>query len=796
MDLAGQNNISFGELIDSLSIRHQTYFSYNQSLVESLYVQEINCDSLESCLEYLKEDFWLEAVKQPDGGFLLKPIRNPLTFKLVDEQSNQTVEMIRIAINGSDESYHFAHDDTYTIKSLYLTDSLQFASRFYNAKSVRVKDLNNAEGMVISITPSEVLLDEVVIEDYLFRGIDQNLKTQTFEIQINQLGLVAGAGDADILNMLSKIPGVRTPDGKPGNLNMRGSSFDQNLILLDNIPIYHTGHFLGTISPYNPLAVSSAKVNRGTLQARRGGRVGGLIDLSTQKETPLDSSSYSVTLSGVYSSAKADIPLKKGKTELLVAFRTKTPGSLFTPRLKAYQLLNFQGSRQDPNFLDDKNKLSQFDLWFHDMNGRISHRWSENHTSELSALNIQNNLDIASTLDRDQKVESQTVDLINRGYSFFNKIVFNQKLTLLSSITQSSFRLKDLEETRLKDTLTNKKFSRHSVDDFQGLTEIEVKLTDKTTLKSGYQLMHNVVKFGDGAAKNETDKSMLHSFYVSSSHMLNEDLVMTAGARLEHYSIQKKIRIDPRVHLSYAASPHFFIKASYGHTHQYLRQLQRKDFNDFRVRNQIWMLTRGNDPVFSTKLGVLGFLIDKDGWQFDTEFYLKNTEGLIRQVSPTSNEFGESRVIGVDIFSMKRWNSWETWISYSLSSIKEIYNLEKQSFIDQRHIFNWTGQFSKNRWTTALSWRFLSGMPVVPSTDANFSLPYLGRFPAQHQLDLSVTMKFWYKQDTHRAIAGFSLLNLYDRKNIINAFQNNPRAEIPVRYAIGFAPNLSLQINF
>ena len=72
------------------------------------------------------------------------------------------------------------------------------------------------------------------------------------------LGLLAGETDGDIFNVLNNIPGIHSPSGKSGNLNFRGSTYDQNLIQIDDIPIYHSGHFLGAISPYNSSVISKA----------------------------------------------------------------------------------------------------------------------------------------------------------------------------------------------------------------------------------------------------------------------------------------------------------------------------------------------------------------------------------------------------------------------------------------------------------------------------------------------------------------------------------------------------------
>ena len=85
--------------------------------------------------------------------------------------------------------------------------------------------------------------------------------------------------------------------------------------------------------------------------------------------------------------------------------------------------------------------------------------------------------------------------------------------------------------------------------------------------------------------------------------------------------------------------------------------------------------------------------------------------------------------------------------------------------------------------------------PGMPPQNPPVTIPYEDSFPVQHQLDLSVTYKFWEIEGNYLGTLGLSILNVYNQENIINVFQENFRPVAPYRYAIGFAPNLSVRIS-
>ncbi|CAG2532622.1 TonB-dependent Receptor Plug Domain [Maribacter dokdonensis] len=270
---------------------------------------------------------------------------------------------------------------------------------------MKAMDLNELKSP-LRLQHALIHLNEVQITDYLTRGVNAKISDNTFQINMESLGLLAGETDGDVFNVVKNIPGVHTPSGKPGSLNVRGNTFDQSLIEIDDIPIYHNGHFFGAIAPYNPTTVSEIEIQRNTLSAKWGGRVGGLIHMTTKNKVP-DSTSYTVQANTVYAGATAEVPLLKDKLAFYVAGRSNYPG-VNSPKLRAFSNLNFQGSRLE-SVANDVNS-DYFKVGFYDINSKLIYDINENHKATISYINIQNRLS-AVLEDSDDKDNRDFRDL-------------------------------------------------------------------------------------------------------------------------------------------------------------------------------------------------------------------------------------------------------------------------------------------------------------------------------------------------------------------------------------------------
>lgn len=805
-----ENQIPFSEWVREIRETYNVGFSYNEELLSELLISAPeNCEGLEDCLTKISAINPLQFEKSEGNQYLILPVRSTANFKVADRETDEGIYALRVVVDNQPEQYLLPDQNQYSITGLFPTDSVQIRSRFYSPRKIVASELLG-QNVEFFLSPDTIYLQEVVIEDYLAAGIDSRLSDHSMEIDMRSLGLLAGETDGDILNVLKSLPGIRTPDGKPGSLNFRGSTFDHTLIYFDEIPIYHSGHFFGTISPYNPAAVSKIKVFRGVLPAKFGGRVGGLIDLQTENDVA-DSVRYSANANTISAGLKVSVPIKKEKLGLSISARSNYPIDYLAPKLDAFRTLNFQGSRIDPTIQSMFKTVNQFDVRFHDFNGKLIFKPNTRNQATFAFVNIQNHF-VYNFDSRDLgQIERQISDLDNWGMTAKWNTQISKKTSLSLGATTSSLEIFESNSESTRETPSRYDDISNTIKDIRLNTSLEFKMNPRSTLQVGYQFAKHDVTLDELGGLNQprmnrNNKAQIHSFYVNSQDNWGTRLVTNVGIHYDYYDPLGKQYIDPRVSLSFMASEALYLKASGGRSHQFIKRKLSDDFDDFRLQNQFWSLADNRSPVLEGTQGMIGLMYDRSGWLLDLEFYSKKTTGITRQDVITMESNGSLLTKGADLLIKRRWTQFETWVSYSLSHVETDFRRTLTAYYDQKHIFNFTAIHRLDRWNFAATWGYTSGMPVlIPELDPDepnsngqntLSVPYSGNFPGQHQLDLSVTYGFLKRENKWQGVVGLSLLNVYDQKNIINIFQNSPRVEQPFRYAVGFAPNISVSINF
>ncbi len=606
--------------------------------------------------------------------------------------------------------------------------------------------------------------------------------------------------DADILLLLRSVPGIRNPDGKPGSLSIRGGTFDQNLIQFDGIPIYHPGHFFGTISPYNPLAVEQVEVQRGALSAQYGGRVGGLININTSNSIP-DSLDVKLSANTLYGGFGFKAPLLGKKLGLSIAARQQLPGGWQSPKLEAFSQLNFQGSKVSPAQTGNVNNLDQFDIGFRDINGKLLMEISTRQKASVSFLNIQNDFGFTLNSPNNDLFEQQNTSLNNWGLSGKWNYKYKEGVEYSSSITYSKV---DITERNLETENGNLRRDDEDINqlnDFRFDTYASFKF-DQSSFKAGYNFTnmsatYTEINEGVLSVRGRQSASNIHALYTQLGFNFENKLVGEVGVRLESYELTNAFYLDPRLTLSYVVNPNVFLKFSTGRAHQYIIQELRSDFDDFRIGNQFWTLLNKDASIVIGDQAMLGGTVDKWGWLFDLEVYWRNNTGIKQQTSS-----GELTSLGLDFFIRKKWKLHEAWVGYTLLKTESNFDQSETVYYDQRHSLSIMYLLSLKKFRLSTSWNLSSGTPVIlPDADEVeggdiFTSEYFGRFPVQHQLDLSVAYTFSPSKKGIGGTLGLSLLNVYDRENVINIFQVNTKPENPYRIALGFSPNIQATIFF
>ncbi|MFZ9454148.1 MAG: TonB-dependent receptor, partial [Bacteroidia bacterium] len=242
-------------------------------------------------------------------------------------------------------------------------------------------------------------LDEVLIQDQNPARQLKSTEMSVAKLDIKQINKIpALLGEVDIVRALQLLPGISTMGEGASGLNVRGGNSDQNLILLDDAPVYNSSHLFGFFSIFNPDAVKDVKLYKGGIPAAYGGRASSLIDVR-MKESSAKRPTVNGGIGTVFSRISIEMPLIKDKAGILIALRRSYLDALVKP------------------FVPEQNPLKNTTFYFYDLTAKA--HWM---------INPKNTISLSSYIGRDVFGASIfSFDWGNKTLSLRWNHVFNSK---------------------------------------------------------------------------------------------------------------------------------------------------------------------------------------------------------------------------------------------------------------------------------------------------------------------------------------------------------------------------------
>ena len=177
-------------------------------------------------------------------------------------------------------------------------------------------------------------MDEIEIVAEKQRNVAEESSMSTIEVPIHQIKKVpALLGEVDVLKALQLLPGVQSGGEGQSGLYVRGGSPDQNLILLDGVPVYNVAHLFGFFSVFNPDAIKDVKLIKGGYPARYGGRLSSVLEIN-MKEGNMKEFKGAGSVGLIASKLTLEGPIKTDKTSFLISGRRTYVDLLARPFVK------------------------------------------------------------------------------------------------------------------------------------------------------------------------------------------------------------------------------------------------------------------------------------------------------------------------------------------------------------------------------------------------------------------------------------------------------------------------------
>lgn len=668
-------------------------------------------------------------------------------------------------------------------------------------KSIQLDKNNRID---IELSGEAEQLQEVVIQAELEQANVQNLEMSTNKLDIKTIQRIpAFLGEADVIKSLQLLPGVSTVGEGAAGFNVRGGSVGQNLILLDEAPVYNSSHLLGFFSVFNPDAVKDVKLYKGGIPARYGGRLSSLLDVRMKEG---NSKKWEVTggIGTIFSRIAIEAPIVKDKASFIVAARRSYIDVLarpFAPILQNGGALNFYDVTMKANYnINPKNRvyLSGYfgrDNFKFDRNQgfswgnatatlRWNHIFNDRLFSNFTAL--YSNYDYSLAFGRDDRNSFKWNSLIS-NYIFKPQFTYflnsNNELNFGAEVIYYNFEpanARGVSQGEPSDFSLSRKYNLESSLYLSNSQKISKIFTIDYGIR--YSLFN---AFGPDKTYTYNDAVPgVRRDTVSSRQYKSGEVIAAYG------------NFEPRVSFKVQANPTSSIKGSYNRMAQYLHLISNTTASN---PLDVWNPSSNNIKPQLADQYTLGFFKDlgkSRTYELSVEGYWKNTQNQIDYIDGADlliNEFlegdllsGEGRAYGIETYFQKKAGRLTGWVSYTLARTELKVNGINQgnwypTRFDQTHNLKVAAFYDiSKRWSFSANFVYTSGTPTTFPTSRYISqgllIPYNGNdsrnnvtLPDYHRLDVSFRLEGKKqkrgKDRKNNDYWVFGVYNLYARQN-------------------------------
>ena len=671
----------------------------------------------------------------------------------------------------------------------------------------------------INLAEANELKEVTVTADRKELGIHGS-QMSTIEVPIAQIKAVPALfGETDVLKALQLLPGVKAGTEGTAGMYVRGGGPDENLFLLDGVPIYNVNHLGGFFSVFNADAVKNVTFYKGSFPARFSGRLSSVVDIRMKDgDNKKLHGNFSIGL--ISSKFNLEGPIINDKTTFNISARRTYFDILLQPILKL-------SAAQE-----GMDKMTA-GYYFYDMNAKISHKFSDKDRLYLSAYmgddavysNIrQKYSNYQSTTSSDwMKMDMKwgnAIAALRWNHIINNKLFMNTTATytryryFVSVGTESEY-ISPTENTRNTATLGY----NSGIEDYSAKVDFDYSPNPNHDIKFGGNITNHTFRPGVQVLKiveeqNNTTQNMdttIGDIDVSSNELimyaednirLGSFIKANVGLNFSNYLVQGKYypSFQPRLSTNVLLNDKLSLKVGYAYMNQYIHLLSS---NNISLPTDLWVpVTKRIDPMNSHQVSGGIFYELKNIADFSVEGYYKSMNNLIEYLDGSSFmgsstgwedkvAMGRGWGYGLEFLAQRTIGKTTGWIGYTWSKSERLFDREGEELnngnvfpakYDRRHDISIvvSHKFS-NRFDLAGTWVFSTGnaatlalqnyQPANSQQNRSWyssSMPYINsrnnfRYPNYHRLDLGMN---FHKQKKHGIRTwNLSIYNVYNQQN-------------------------------
>ena len=667
--------------------------------------------------------------------------------------------------------------------------TVEFSFVGYRKKSVHI-NLLKSQKLNVNIISTSYNLKEIIVSD---KKNDDNIKTTqmgTSKIVPKEIEKVPVLfGEKDILKTIQLLPGISSAGEGNSGFIVRGGSVDQNLIILDEAPVYNASHLLGFFSVFNSEAIKNVKLVKGINEPEYGGRLSSVLDITMKDGSNKKYSVYG-GIGLISSRLTLEGPIVHNKGSFIISGR-RTYADLFFPLL-------------------GEERLKNSSLYFYDLNGKLSYSLGEDDRIFLSGYTGRDIFNFDKDFGFDWGNTTATLR--------WNHI-FSDKLFLNSTLIYSNYNYDiNFEDVKQSTTVSS------GIRDINFKQDFQYYYSSNHTFKFGLNGIYHTFHPGEISVSGNTnlnskkidDNYVLEGdLYFGHNWKISELLQVDYGLRFSSFNLIGKGKVysydeegnvtdtklfdsgeliksynnfEPRLAVNYLLNEESSVKLGYARNTQNIHLLSTATTS---TPLDIWQPSTAIIKPETSDLISIGYFRNFDNNTFETslEIYYKNMHNLIEYKNGADiflNEFIETQLVfgkgysyGMELYLGKKIGKITGWLSYTLSNTKRLFDEinngeEFPARHDRTHDISIVGMYSLNKkWNFSLNWVYYTGLAAtfpsgkyeVDGLTVNLYTKRNGyRMPDYHRLDLGLTYYFKRTAESEMSLT-FSVYNVYARKN-------------------------------
>ncbi len=796
--------------LDQISKKGNIRFSYSNELIDikqniTIVARKKSIETIFSKLfgelgiDFLiveKQVILKPIVENSEPATEIKPLKYTISGYLKD---NETHEVLIGATVRIDNEPIGTVSNTYGFYSLTLPAGkylLKYSYIGYESKKIPI-DLSKNIKVSQKLALDETDLDVIIVtdrENVDILDINPLKKITLSTAMISKTPNIGG--EPSVVKTLNSIPGISSHGDGSVLFYVRGGNKDQNLIIVDEAPIYNPSHLLGFFSSIAPDAINSISINKGNFPVQYGGRLSSFIDVRT-KDGNMNNFSFSGNFSPFTASLSLEGPIIKEKSSYITTLRVSTlnwlfqqdPGGLKMNFYDFHTKLNFKLNRKNRlffSFYSGSDLIESFNtgsntfaMSWRNFAGTIrwNHLFSDRFFSNLTVYTSKYDYFLYSSIEDNQYWTSYIGNLsLKNDFTFY----INPKNTLRFGAELNSHYFNPGNQ--------NDEFYEEVVSSSGALQTVlylghEIKLSDKFLVN--YSLR--------GLNWNNTGPTII--YYFDNNYFVRDSTHFGEGIFHSYFNV------EPQIELIYALNKSTSFKLAYNHHVQYLNLLSNS-VSPFTTLD-VWVPAGPNIKPQKSDQYILGFYKKTSEFKFTTEVYYKRMYNQIDYANHASMflnpliegelRFGSAYSYGFEFFVNKQKGNFTGWLGYSyIRTYRNILDVNHNETYpvsyDKPHYITLNLSYKSGlRWLFSMNWVYSSGIRFSSPTGFynydGYNVPIYAeknnsQLPDYHRMDVTASFRLNKNAESkykHHII--FSLYNLYGRENPISVNFNKIETE-------------------